>query len=139
MSTLSYDLARRVLDAAVSEAGRIESPSSIAVVDQGRELVAFARNDGALLASIEIALGKAYTSASMQVPTAALAEMSRPGQPLYGLETTHSRPLVAFAGGQPLEIDGAFVGAVGVAGGTVDQDDQVARAAVEAVTGGGST
>jgi uncharacterized protein GlcG (DUF336 family) len=129
MAALTYEQAQNVLQAALRKAEEIGVPSSIAVVDEGRELVAFARQTGALLASIEISIGKAYTACSMQMDTGTLAGMTAPGQPLAGLETSHRRPLVAFAGGQPLWIGDEIAGAVGVAGGLVEQDDQVATAA----------
>ncbi|HZY56791.1 MAG TPA: heme-binding protein, partial [Rubrobacteraceae bacterium] len=61
MSSLTYAQAQNVLQAALRKASEIGSPSSVAIVDEGRELVAFARQDGALLASIEISIAKAYT------------------------------------------------------------------------------
>ena len=131
---LSYEQARQALDAALQKASEIGSPSSIAIVDEGRELIAFARQDEALLASTEISAGKAYTACSMKMATKDIGPLTQPGQPLYGLEHTHQRPLVTFAGGRPLEVDGQAAGAVGVAGGTVDQDDEIAAAAVTALT-----
>ena len=129
MAALTYEQAQNVLQAALRKAEEIGVPSSVAVVDEGRELVAFARQTGALLASIEISMAKAYTACSMQMDTGTLAGMTAPGQPLAGLETCHRRPLVAFAGGQPLWIGDEIAGAVGVAGGLVEQDDEVATAA----------
>lgn len=131
---LSYEQARQALDAALQKARDIGSASSVAVVDGGRELIAFARQDGALLASTEIAVGKAYTACSMQMDTKDIGPLTQPGQPLYGLEHTHARPLVTFGGGRILEIAGDVVGAVGVAGGTVDQDDEIAAAASTALS-----
>lgn len=133
MSNISHGQAQRVLEAALSKASDIGSPSSVAIVDGGRELVAFARQDGALLASAEISIGKAYTSCSLQMATADLAPLTQPGQPLHGLETSHQRPLVSIAGGRPIQLGDETAGAVGVAGGTVDQDDEIARAAAAAV------
>jgi uncharacterized protein GlcG (DUF336 family) len=135
MTNITYDQAQLVLEAALSKASEIGSPSSVAVVDGGRELVAFARQDGALLASTEISIGKAYTSCSLQMATADVGPLTQHGQPLYGLETSHQRPLVTFAGGRPIQRGGDPVGAVGVAGGTVDQDDEIAMAAVAALGG----
>jgi uncharacterized protein GlcG (DUF336 family) len=133
MATLTYEQAQNVLQAALRKADEIGVPSSIAVVDEGRELLAFARQTGALLASIEISISKAYTACSMQMDTGTLAAMTAPGQPLAGLETSHRRPLVAFAGGKPLFVGDQIAGAVGAAGGLVEQDDQVAAAAVAAL------
>jgi uncharacterized protein GlcG (DUF336 family) len=130
MATLTLELAERALQAALRRAEEIGSPSSIAIVDSGRNLVAFARMDDALLASIEISQGKAYTARSMNMNTGDVGPLTQPGQPLYGIETSHARPLITFAGGRPLRVGDAVVGAVGVAGGTVDQDDDVAAAAV---------
>src|ERR671912_2577724 len=128
MAALTYDQAQSVIQVALRKAEEIGVPSSVAIVDEGRELVAFARQTGALLASIEISISKAYTACSMQMDTGDLAAMTAPGQPLAGLETSHSRPLVAFAGGQPLWIGDEIAGAVGVAGGGVAGGDQKGKA-----------
>lgn len=128
-STMTYEQAQRVLEAAVKKANEIGSLSSIAILDEGRELLAFARQPGALLASIEISISKAYTACSMQMNTAEVAPMTQPGQPLFGLETSHQRTLVTFPGGRPLKVGDQVVGAVGVAGGAVEQDDEIAAAA----------
>jgi uncharacterized protein GlcG (DUF336 family) len=133
MATLTLDQAQRALSAAVAKARDIGSPSSIAVVDGGRNLLGFARMDGALLASIEISQGKAFTARSMNMRTGDIGPLTQPGQPLYGIETSHSRPFITFGGGQPLVVDGEVVGAVGVAGGLVDQDEAVAAAAAAAI------
>lgn len=129
MATLTQEQARTALDAGLAKAAEIGSPSSIAIVDAGRNLLAFARMDGALLASIEISQGKAFTARSMNMRTGDIGPLTQPGQPLYGIETSHTRPIITFGGGQPIEIDGEIVGAVGVAGGLVPQDEAVAAAA----------
>jgi uncharacterized protein GlcG (DUF336 family) len=129
MTDITYEQAQAVLEAALAKAVEIGSPSSVAVVDAGRTPVAFARQDGALLASVEISQAKAYTSRSLNMNTSDVGPLTQPGQPLYGIETSHrQQPLVSFGGGRPLEAGDDVVGAVGVAGGTVDQDDEVAAA-----------
>lgn len=130
---ITYDEAASVVTAAIEKAREIGSPSSIAVFDNGRELIAFARMEDALLASAEIAQGKAYTSACLKMPTGELAPLTEPGGPFYGMENTHQRPMVVFAGGVPIEADGEIVGAIGVSGGTGDQDAQVAMAGAGAL------
>jgi uncharacterized protein GlcG (DUF336 family) len=132
---LTYEQAQKALSAGVEKATAIGSPSSIAVVDGGRELIAFARQDGALLASIEISSGKAYTACSMKMATKDIGPLTQPGAPLFGLENTHQRTLITFGGGRPIEIGGEVVGAVGVAGGSTDQDDEIAAAAAAAAVG----
>ena len=129
MATLTQEQARTALDAALAKAAEIGSPSSIAIVDAGRNLVAFARMDGALLASIEISQNKAFTARSMNMKTGDIGPLTQPGQPLYGIETSHSRPIITFGGGEPLVVGGEIVGAVGVAGGLVPQDESVAATA----------
>lgn len=129
---ITLEEARRVLSAAEEKAREIGQPMNIAVVDKGRDLKAFARMEDAWLGSIDIAINKAFTSASFLMPTQDLAEMTQPGQPLYGLETTNNGRVVNFAGGILLTRDGEVVGAVGVSGGTVDQDQEVAEAGVAA-------
>lgn len=129
---LDQSTAEKIVNAALAKAREIASPSSVAVVDAGRNLVAFTRMDGALLASIEISMGKAYTARSLNMKTSDVAGLIQPGGPLYGLEVTHRQSLVVFGGGVPVSIGGNVVGAVGVAGGTVDQDEQIALAGASA-------
>ena len=116
-----------MIQAALEKASEIGQPMNVAIVDNGRDLKAFARMEGAWLGSIDIAINKAFTSASFLMPTQDLAEMTQPGQPLYGLETTNNGRVVNFAGGIPLMRDGEGAGAIGVSGGTVDQDQEVAE------------
>lgn len=133
---LSYEHAAVVVQAALARADEISCPVSIAVLDAGRELLAFARQAGAPLASAEIAQNKAFTARSLNMSTADLAALTQPGAPLYGIQTAHSRPLVAFGGGIPLRRNGVVVGAVGISGGSVEQDDDIARFAADTVPGG---
>jgi uncharacterized protein GlcG (DUF336 family) len=138
MEEIKLSAVKVALEAAEQKAITIGSPSSIAVLDSGRELVGFIRMDGALLASAEISQAKAYTSRSMNAPTSALGELVQPGGPLYGIGNAHlkvGRPLITFGGGVPVIIGGAVVGAVGVAGGSPDQDEEIAQAAADALGG----
>jgi uncharacterized protein GlcG (DUF336 family) len=107
-------------------------PMNIAVMDAGRNLVAFQRMDGAWVASIDIAIDKAFTSSGRGLTTREIGEMAQPGQPLFGINTTNGGRIVIFAGGIPLMRDGEVVGAIGVSGGTVDEDHEVAEAGVAA-------
>jgi uncharacterized protein GlcG (DUF336 family) len=124
--------AQRILAAAERKAGEMGQPMNIAVMDAGRNLVAFHRMDGAWVASTDIAIDKAFTSAGRGLTTRKIGEMAQPGQPLFGINTTNGGRIVIFAGGIPLERDGEVVGAVGVSGGTVDEDHEVAEAGVAA-------
>lgn len=129
---ITLEDARKVVSAAEEKAKEIGVQMNIAVLDSGRNLKSFARMDGAWLGSIEIAIDKAYTSTSFDMSTKDLSTMAQPEQPLFGINTTSNSRVVIFAGGIPLERDGSVVGAVGVSGGTPDQDHEVAEAGVAA-------
>ncbi len=138
MSNVTFEMAQRALAAALAKAEEIGSPSSVAVVDSGRELVAFGRMDGALLASAEISQAKAYTARSLNTATKDVGAWAQPGGPLYGIETAHmaaGRALVTFGGGVPITVGGVVIGAVGVAGGSPDQDHEIASAGADALAG----
>jgi uncharacterized protein GlcG (DUF336 family) len=129
---VTLDAAQAMIAAARRQAQEIGVPMNIAIVDEGNNLVAFARMDGAWLGSIDIAQGKAYTARAFDMGTDALAPLAQPGQPLYGIEASNQGRLIVFAGGVPLKADGTVVGAIGVSGGSVDQDQQVAEAGAAA-------
>ena len=113
-------------------AREIGVPMNIAVLDMGAHLKAFIRMDGALLGSIDIALGKAKTAALFEMNSEAVGEFCKPGGGSPGLELTNG-VLVVFAGGVPIRDRGGFVvGAVGVSGGAVEQDLRVAQATAAA-------
>jgi uncharacterized protein GlcG (DUF336 family) len=129
---ITLEEAQRIISAAVHKAQQMAQPMNIAVMDAGRNLVAFQRMDGAWVASIDIAIDKAFTSAGRGLTTREIGEMAQPGQPLFGINTTNGGRIVIFAGGIPLMRDGEVVGAIGVSGGTVDEDHEVAEAGVAA-------
>jgi uncharacterized protein GlcG (DUF336 family) len=129
---ITLEEAQTIISAAERKAQQIGQPMNIAVMDAGRNLMAFHRMDGAWVASIDIAIDKAFTSAGRGLTTREIGEMAQPGQPLFGINTTHGGRIVIFAGGIPLMRDGEVVGAIGVSGGTVDEDHEVAEAGVAA-------
>jgi uncharacterized protein GlcG (DUF336 family) len=132
MESITLEEAQRVVQAALDKAQELGQPMNVAVVDNGRELKAFSRMEDAWLGSISIAIDKAFTSASFLMPTQDLASMTQPGEPLYGLETTNGGRIINFAGGIPLMRGDDVAGAIGVSGGTPDQDHEVAEAGVAA-------
>ena len=129
---ITLEEAQRIISAAEHKAQQMGQQMNIAVMDAGRNLVAFQRMDGAWVASIDIAIDKAFTSAGRGLTTRKIGEMAQPGQPLFGINTTNGGRIVIFAGGIPLMRDGEVVGAIGVSGGTVDEDHEVAEAGVAA-------
>jgi len=131
-ASLSLNDAKRMLQAAEATATDIGIAYNIAIVDAGGALVAFVRQDGALMGSVELAISKAVTARMFDKPTSLLAELAQPGAPLYGIQQAHSGRVVIFGGGVPVMLEGVIVGAVGTSAGTVEQDIMVANAAVAA-------
>lgn len=132
VDTVSLETAKAVIDACERRAEEIDNPMVIAVTNSEGNLVAHHRMDGAWLASVDISLNKAFTAAALDMPTHELADPSQPGESLYGLQNTNQGRMVIFGGGYPLVVDGDVVGALGVSGGAVEQDMDVAEAGVEA-------
>jgi uncharacterized protein GlcG (DUF336 family) len=131
-ASVTLQQARPIIAAAAAKASEIGVPMNIAVVDAGNNLTAFARMDGAWLGSIEIAQDKAFTARAFDMSTRDLAPMAQPGQPLFGIQASNQGRLIIFAGGIPLTDGQTVVGAVGVSGGTPDQDHEVCEAGVAA-------
>lgn len=127
--------AEAVISAAERKAKEIGIAFDIAVVDAGNNLKAFARQDGAWLGSIDIAQAKAYTARAFDMSTKDIAPLAQPGQPLFGIHAGNDGKIIVFAGGIPLKRAEEVVGAVGVSGGAVDQDHEVALAAAAAFAG----
>lgn len=102
------------------------------VVDAGGNLLGLLRSDGAPFGVTDVAINKAYTSVAFQCSTADLYNDSQPGGEIFGLETSGgSRPFVTFGGGVPLVVDGVCIGAVGVSGGPVSADVEIAAAMLQ--------
>ena len=116
--SVTLSTAQAVVEAARAKAEEIGVPMNIAVVDDGNNLTAFARMDGAWLGSIDIAQNKAYTARSFDMSTKDLAPLCQPNQPLFGIHASNQGRLIIFAGGIPLESGDEVVGAIGVSGGS---------------------
>src|ERR1700684_2406487 len=130
MITLSD--ARRVIAAAEKKAAEIKQPMNIAVADGGGNLVAHVRMDGAWLGSIDIAIKKAFTARAFDISTKELAKHSQSGGEFFGINTSNDGRVMIFAGGLPLLRAGKVVGAIGVSGGSGEQDQTVAEAGAKA-------
>lgn len=131
MTTITFEQAAARSAAGVAKAREIGVAMNIAIVDTAGHLVAFSRMDGAWRGSIDLALKKAKTSALFPMPSSVLGPMSQPGGPIYGIEQTNGG-LVTFGGGLPItDEEGVVIGAVGVSGGMVAQDEAVAAVVAE--------
>ena len=124
--------ARRVIAAAEQKAAEIGQPMNIAVVDGGGNLISHVRMDGAWIGSIDISINKAFTSRAFDITTQDLGANSQPGGQFYGIHVSNRGRIMIFAGGIPLRRDGVVVGAIGVSGGSGEQDQAVAEAGAAA-------
>lgn len=125
--------ARRIIAAAEAKAEEIGQPMNIAIADQGGNLVAHVRMDNAWLGSIDISIKKAYTSRAFDIATKDLAEHAQSGDQFFGIHASNNGKIMIFAGGIPLKKDGKVIGAIGVSGGSGEQDHTVAEAGVAAL------
>ena len=133
--SITLDQAEAVIAAAKKKADEIGVPMNIAVVDAGNNLTAFARQDGAWLGSIAVAQDKAFTARAFDAATDDLYEKAQPGGSLYGIGVSNDGRVITFPGGVPLADGDEIVGAVGVSGGEVAQDQEVAEAGAAAFSG----
>lgn len=124
--------ARRVIAAAEEKAKQIKQPMNIAVVDAGGNLVSHVRMDDAWMGSIDISINKAFTSRAFDISTKDLAQHSQSGGQFFGIHVSNHGRVMIFAGGIPLKRDGKVVGAIGVSGGSGEQDHSVAEAGAAA-------
>ena len=131
--TVSLEDARRVIAAGEETAREIGQPQNIAVVDAGGNLVSHVRMDGAWIGSIDISINKAFTSRAFDISTKDLAQHSQSGGQFFGIHVSNHGRIMIFAGGIPLKREGKVVGAIGVSGGSGDQDHSVAEAGAKAL------
>jgi len=129
MSSITLEQAEQLSEAAKAKAKEIGVPMNIAIVDEGANLVSFHRMDNAWLGSVDISIKKAKTARFFDMNTGEIGKLSQPGGPLFGIEHSNGG-LISFPGGIVLkDTSGKIVGAIGVSGGSVDQDHEVALAA----------
>ncbi len=131
----SYDLAtlKLMAEAAEAKASELGVPIVFAGVDAGGNLMLLHRMTDSLLGSIDIAIGKAFTSAAFRLPTSALKDASTPSGELHGIQNSNDGRVVVFGGGLPVFIDGRICGGIGVSGGTVEEDVRIVTHAISAV------
>lgn len=123
--------AQKVIEAAQAKSQELGTKMNIAVIDSGMNLTAFAREDGAWLGSIDIAMKKAKTSRSFNMDSGVIGTLSQPGGSLYNIEHSNGG-LISFPGGVCIKnADGEIIGAIGVSGSSVEDDHAVASAGAE--------
>ncbi|MEV1020086.1 heme-binding protein [Streptomyces sp. NPDC050264] len=133
VAPLTTQDAETLVSAARQAAEAAQVTVSVTVLDAGGHLLAFRRDDRAVLISGETSTRKAYTALQLNAPTADLVDLVKPDGPFHSLPTALDRPLLFIAGGLPVHRDGRLIGAVGVGGGAPEQDHGFASTAVEAL------
>jgi len=129
---LSLDLALALLARVREEAEARDLSLAAAVVDSAGDVLASQRMDGAALGAMQLAVGKAYTAASLATPSGEFGQSTQPGGDDWGWNTTDPR-VVVYAGGIPLLVEGELVGAIGASGGTATEDEECVAAAASAL------
>lgn len=122
-----------ILEGAERKAKEIGVDMDIAVVDDGGNLLAFYRMDGAKITSIDIAINKAFTAAGARKPTHEYAVVAGAGGPAFGIHVSNSGRFMIFGGGLPIFVDGQIVGGVGCSSGSVEEDRIVAQEGIDAL------
>jgi uncharacterized protein GlcG (DUF336 family) len=130
-TNVNHEQARKALAGAIAEARRLNLPMAVAVVDTGGNLVAFERMDNTQFGSIGVSQDKATSAAMFRRPTKAFQDAVAGGG--AGLRVLTLRGANAVEGGIPLMQDGRIIGAIGVSGGSAEQDGVVAAAGVAAM------
>lgn len=131
--SLTIEQADALIAAGTACAKSIGVAANLAVLDSAAHLKAFARMDGAVLGSIDVAIGKARTSALFQISSAAVWDYCKPGAAAPNLEASNGG-LMPFPGGLPvLDREGRVIGAIGVSGGAPAQDLEIAQAGLMAL------
>ena len=130
---LTLNKAKHLLEQIEHEAHKTHLPIVAAICNAAGNPVAVHVMDNALLISYEAAIAKAYTAAALKMPTSAVSKLVQPGQPFYGLESIGGGKIVPIGGGVPLfNNQGQLIGAIGVSGGTAEQDEKLAKGALHA-------
>ncbi len=130
---ITHEEAFKVLLAAKKKAETNNVLVNIAVVDAGANLKAFIRMDESYLGSIDVAIKKAKTARYFNIDTGELGALTQPGGIIYNIELTNNG-LVSFPGGLPIKNkNGKIIGAIGISGGTIEQDREIAVEAIQSI------
>lgn len=127
---ISLEVLERMAKRAKEKSKELGIPVVFSAVDSGGNLLLLERMEGALPGSVEVSAGKAYTANAFHMPTHELGLAAQPDGPLYGIGNAAPGKIILFGGGFPYVTDGQIVGGIGVSGGTVEQDMEIARYAM---------
>ncbi len=128
---LSLEEAKLLIKGASIKAEEIGVPMCIAITDESGNLIAFDRMDGGKAHSIIVAQDKAFTAGSARKATHEYNAVCVPGSLAFGIHTEAGGRMSTVGGGLPVQIDGEFIGGIGVSSGTPQQDMDCAQAGID--------
>ncbi|MFT4031526.1 MAG: heme-binding protein [Siphonobacter sp.] len=131
-NNISLETANKLVDKAIEEAAKDNFSIVATVVNRDGVLVALKKMDNSVTGPIDVSIKKARTAALFGFNSKAFGEIAQPGQPIYSIENTNGG-LISFGGGVTLKLDGEVIGALGVAGASVDDDERIAQTAVNSI------
>ncbi len=123
---MNLKLANALIQRVQEKAREMGVPVVVAVSDKAGRPVAVQCMDGAYIGSFDVALNKTFTCVAFKMSTEALGKLAQPGESLYGIQYTNEGKIVIFGGGEPLMTEGRMIGALGVSGGSAEQDTALA-------------
>ena len=126
-SSVTLCQAKQLIQRVEQRAAEIGVKAVVAVANSGAHPIAVECMDGSYIASYDVAVQKTYTCVSLKMATSELKKLAQPGQSLYGIQFTNNGKIVIFGGGGPLCREGSVIGALGVSGGTEEQDTYLAE------------
>lgn len=132
LSNLNLKVAKKLISLVEAKADEMGVKAVVAVADRGGNTIAVECMDDSYIASYDIAVNKAFTCVALKMSTKKLSLLAQPGESLYGIQFTNNGRIVIFGGGEPLEVEGCVIGAVGVSGGSEEQDTALAMFAKDA-------
>lgn len=116
---------KKMAEFAEEKAKDLKVPIVFTAVDNGGNLILLHRMKNSLLGSIDISINKAYTANALKITTHELSKLANPGGSLYGIENTNNGRIVIFGGGFPYIYENEVVGAIGISGGSVEEDTSI--------------
>lgn len=132
-NNITHEQALKIVFEAKKKAEESNVLVNIAVVDAGANLKAFIRMDESFLGSIDIAIKKAKTARYFNIATGDLGKLTQPGGVIYNIEVSNNG-LITFPGGVPIKNnEGKIIGAIGISGGTIEQDHEIAIIGAKAI------
>ncbi len=124
---MSLKLANKLTERIMEKAASMKMKVVVAISDEKARPVSIQCMDGSFIGSYDVALNKTFTSIAFERSTKELGKLAQPGKELYGIQFTNEGKIVIFGGGEPLFHEGKLIGALGVSGGTAEQDTKLAE------------